>query len=558
MRIIRSSIGVVAVVSIVVYICSIVLNTDAEWIQPHVMGKPTLAFAGDRPECPIQWSGDTIPVLSRPKSHSVTWTVSKFAVPASGFTVSGPITDIPEFHDCQRFVQKDGKGYDPLFAVFAAYNLDAIMTGLAFDPVSWSSSNAAVASVNAAGRVSGIAPGNAMIVATSTVDPARKIVVRLIVGAAPAPDTTVKVMVGSVGLPNISIGGTLTLVPVLGPKTTSTLAAAEIYTFGAGYTPLGIGPNFSCLYIYFNSSNQLVGKMVAFGGALGSGTDQCMNEVNPNVASPLPEKMLTVVRTTAATSAGNPAAARWDFDPVNEKYYVGLKCGEGWCEVGEGTTDKPFVTSASLTTSAATPADQLVTMQGKGWYDQQELAGAKGNTATPSGLVGTIIPNPRLADFTMSTFKTKFTVVAYVGIEAKRGTTAEAAAAALKDYKAKFNYDPVPVDRRLDKLNTISICHGSRFHCGVPDRPGGILCGDKKDYYFWPSHTWVKIEAANGGRVLYRCGIRRDHSDSPGFDPSMIAATTRWRWLATDETAWDYCSAAGCCETGGDGVSPGW
>jgi hypothetical protein len=48
------------------------------------------------------------------------------AIPA----LSGPITNIPEFHDCQRFIQTDGKTYDSLYAIFAANDLKARFAAL--------------------------------------------------------------------------------------------------------------------------------------------------------------------------------------------------------------------------------------------------------------------------------------------------------------------------------------------------------------------------------------------------------------------------------------------
>jgi hypothetical protein len=49
----------------------------------------------------------------------------------NGVPASEPITDIPEFHDCQRFVV--GGSYDSLYAIFASFHLEVIDTLLRAD-----------------------------------------------------------------------------------------------------------------------------------------------------------------------------------------------------------------------------------------------------------------------------------------------------------------------------------------------------------------------------------------------------------------------------------------
>src|SRR5262249_9541223 len=76
--------------------------------RPHRAS--AMALADDTlPECPHDWS-------QLPKR------LGGGRVPAEGFYTVGPITDVPEFHDCQRLVDSTGE-YGPLVAVFAAYDL---------------------------------------------------------------------------------------------------------------------------------------------------------------------------------------------------------------------------------------------------------------------------------------------------------------------------------------------------------------------------------------------------------------------------------------------------
>lgn len=64
----------------------------------------------------------------------------------TGLAISEPITEIPEFHDCQRFVVQDH--YDSLYAIFASFRLDSL-------PMKWAN-DSGIAIVN--GGSYGIVP----------------------------------------------------------------------------------------------------------------------------------------------------------------------------------------------------------------------------------------------------------------------------------------------------------------------------------------------------------------------------------------------------------------
>ncbi len=54
--------------------------------------------------------------------------------------LAGPITNIPEFHDCQKFLKSGDNGamqYDSLFAIFAVPSLDGVVSQLRGDRVTW-------------------------------------------------------------------------------------------------------------------------------------------------------------------------------------------------------------------------------------------------------------------------------------------------------------------------------------------------------------------------------------------------------------------------------------
>lgn len=524
------------------------------WEHPHTPEdlQSAAASVAERPECRSTWSGSRIEVLpgnkARARAGIVLSTATTYTVQPTGFVTPGPITDIPEFHDCQRFIREDRAAYDSLFAVFAAYNLDAIMAGLGIDPVVWTTSNAAVATVTAAGTVTTIAGGVATIIGRSTVEPARSAAVTLTVNpAASAADTAMSLTNGTTASVSRRPGVTIAMTGSFGAPTSSVLAAAQIYTNSGGYPHLGIGRNFSCLFIYFNTQGQLVGNMVAVGD-LGSGVDECTSSVNHNDDQ---GTKLRVIRSLVSDPNAHPAAARWDFDPVNQRYYVGIKCGNAWCEVGAGVGTLPLTQSAAFVSTSTDPGVVRV-MRGKGWYDQQELAwlppaapGATAPALAPSGIRATVFPAPNLDALAGPADFNKWKETGYIALD-----VSAAVSGAAQFYKDKLNLDPAVAGSTLAGLNTISMCYGTRFECKVPSTyKGRSYCADVS--YFRDRYMWARLTPSSGDEsaATYRCVTRRSHADMPGAD--RIVPTSRWRWLPADETVWEYCAAYGCCEVVG-------
>jgi len=508
----------------------------------HETGPRSLATV---PECPHTW--DTIAVFpAKTGDRPLPPTVSG----SSALNASGPITNIPEFHDCQKFIIPAAASvpahYDSLYAIFAAFKLDSIGGALPFDAYTWSSSNTAVATVDASGHVTGVAAGSAAIIATSTADPTHKAYVQVTVTTSAPPVTPIPVVAPASGI-FVQVGASFLVVANLGANTTTSLPVAEIYTYGPGYSPLGIGPNFNCLYLYFDASGNLSAKMVKVGGA---GDGACFGGADPNTLVGTP---LSVIRSAGLAVDDYPPVARWDWDPVNNLQYIGIKCGAAWCEIGSREAH-PFTVSASHVPAGGSAPRVLAV---KGWYDEQFLA-IKNDARQwiPSGLKGMVIPDPNLASKHEADFAAGWVPVAYVGLDTMSGATA-----AAKYYKQKFNFDPVHAQLPLSRMNTLSLCYGTRSHCGVPIPTNpAIGCGpDQKLPFIWfIRRVWVKLESASRDRVLYRCVTRRDNLAAVTALGISTPATTRWRWLALDETTWAYCDVAGCCETNGDGVSVGW
>jgi hypothetical protein len=491
------------------------------------------------------------PVKNPPTTRSGATPVGGPVPGASALSAPGPITDIPEFHDCQKFVVRDPDGrqrFDSLFAIFAAFKLDSIAPR-GYDAVTWASSNMAVAVVTATtGVVTGVAAGTAAIIATSTTEPSRKATLAVTVSpGALTPDSAV-VTVSAATAFSVKTGHVFFARANIGAPTPTTLPVAEIYTYGSGYDPLGIGPNFNCLYLYFADNGNLVAKIVNM--PLGPSLKACFEAVDPKTIL-VPE--LSVIRTSGLPDAAYPAVARWDWDPVNEQHYIGLKCGAGWCEVGRGGTDgKPMSLSPVYKSSSAlTATPQEVGV--KGWYDEQFLAvaGTDGKLV-PSGLRAAVIPHPKLKTHTPNDFRGSWRQVAYIALD-----TAPGSATAAKHYKDKFNFDPAPVRASMDHMNSLSLCYGTRSDCQVPEPPAGLGCGpDTRLPFTWRiKRWWARINAANGGNPMYQCVIRRDHQTAVTALGIEMPPTTRWRWLGRDDTTWDFCPAVGCCETRGYG---GW
>jgi Big-like domain-containing protein len=520
---------------------------EDHWNDAHAAGTRLLATI---PECPQTW--DTMPVFPVKSSsgNRIAGTgTTTMVLGSSALKGPGPITDVPEFHDCQKFIIPAAAGipahYDALYAIFAHFKLDSIVGALPFDPYTWRSSNTAVATVNASGRVTGIASGTAVIIATSTADSTRKAALAVTVHpGAPAIDS---VPVIAPGAAVVGIGASFRAVAYLGAPTALSLPVAEIYTYGPGYPPLGIGPNFNCLHLYFNATGNLSAKMVQVDGA---GDNACSSAVDPKVPGGM---QLHVIRTAGLGNGDYPAVARWDWDSVNNQQYIGIKCGAAWCEIGASGV-RPFTVSASHAPEGTTVPRVLAV---KGWYDEQFLAIKRDGQMVPSGLKGIVIPDPDLAAKHQADFANGWVPVAYVGLDA---TSAEPDAA--KYYKEKFNFDAVPAQLPLTRMNMLSLCYGTRSHCRVPRPifPPAKGCGpDQKLPFIWSiKRVWVKLESASKDKVMYRCVTRRDHLADVTAYGILTPATTRWRWLASDETTWDYCDVAGCCETNGDGVSVGW
>ncbi len=500
------------------------------------------SISRDRPECPQAW--DSIPLFAATKGRDTATATVGGWVGRQALGASGPITNIPEFHDCQMFITADGKSYDALYAIFASFKLDTVVNQLNIDSLSWASSDNAVATVNGAGVVTGVTPGAATITGTSTVDPSRNQAFALIVLPGPAgPDSTVYVGPGLPPPPAIRVGQKFTFAMTLAPPTKSTFPVGEVYTYGSGYTALGIGADFNCLYIYFDADKVITAKMVHVSApALDGSTCATKSDPAKEIGT-----VLQVVRHLAARDADVPQAARWDFDRSNRQQYIGIKCGAAWCEIGQ----PGFVSSGDYHAAEGVTKDEARVIENKGWYDQQYLAMydvATGKVA-PTRIKGTVIPHPEPEPRVLKDYENTFVPIAYVALD-----VSEASAEAVQAYREKYGFVATPVSN-FARMNRLDLCLGTASGCGV-NPPSAATCAKTTlDQYAPGARWWVKLTPANGGSPKYRCVTRRLHANlAKALWPPV---TARWRWLAMDETVWREC-VVGCCEVEVDVDAPAW
>jgi len=387
--------------------------------------KPAAPIVASRPECPV----DSVDILVVDTLHGVPTPRHITNIP-----VAGPITNIPEFHDCQRFIGNTGGDlkYGPLVAIFANHLLDSLYIRQ-FDPTSAEAQQ----------------------------------------------------------------------------------AAGEIYSYDRAYDPLYIQQGFNCLYLRKKAPGNWEAQMVPVG-----------NDEKACLTSHRGKTLTVVSKQLMHDEKDVPPVARWDYDTVHHRQYIGIKCGEEWCEIGQ----TGFETSAghhpgilrdepipSATLAPATPTEKARVVLVKGWYDEQYLAEGTTGDLRPMHVRGTAFPHPMLDRLkNVSDFSVKWILSAYLLLDSDPGP-----------YKSKLNLD--------QGVNRMYLCEGAFKDCpGVPPGTKEPKCPNGADHRWW-----AKIISARGDSV-YRCVHRRIHSGEE------IPGAVRWRWKEDDETMWVRCPQ-GCC-----------
>jgi hypothetical protein len=348
-----------------------------------------------RRECPKEWVWDSL----RFEGESLGVQIVR---PDGLLSGPGPIQNVPEFHDCQKFMVRDAGGslgYSDYFAIFAVYDSSFLSRRPERDTLS------------------------------------RTAVLALL-------DT----------LPEDS-EQTPQLEDSYGFRRGDAIPAAEIVAW-ANYDPLGIKAGFNCLYLARDGGAWQAEMVPSFE------EEQDCSEPNP---SPGSGKRLGVQSTGVGfRDADYPPVARWDWEETDSLHYIGIKCGAEWCEVH--ATDIVFDPSLTLERRAkiphpTAPVKERRTTMVKGWYDEQFLAlqSVAANEAVPSGIRGVVVPHPELGDRNSTdAYDDKWLLAAQVALWVPEG--------ANNPYRDKFYFSDTPNPR--ESMNEIHLCSiGSGNSC---------------------------------------------------------------------------------------------
>jgi hypothetical protein len=169
-------------------------------------------------------------------------------------------------------------------------------------------------------------------------------------------------------------------------------AAATIVSDGGTYGPLGITPGVNCLYL--EPTGTTWKALLVPNGLNGN----C--PVNPLRLIGFANYDVVVDPLPAGLTADDvPAVARWDWDAENRVQYIGIRCGDRWCEIGP----RGFQPAPALAVPAGVNGRDRRVYLIKGWYDRQLLARPGSEPAVPSSRIGVLVPHfdlPSLAEST--------------------------------------------------------------------------------------------------------------------------------------------------------------
>lgn len=352
-----------------------------------------------------------------PQDQLVIYTTDHDSLTEADFPLLGATAEMPEFHDCQRFVvstrtpgvvgSAEGGGdqrFGPLVAIWAAYDLAARFPK-SIEPVDTGSP------------------------------------------AAVAGDTT-----GAPRSPSLSA---------------QAFPVAVIYDFErtAGYDPLGIKPGTNCLYLWKAGSWQA--RLVN----LGTESGPCDNPVDLTdrmIQGGVPLEVHAAPPPQGLTAEDLPPVARWDWDGTQQ--IIQIRCGVEWCQVGgQGfrPTRSEEKSEAGLAVQAvledmppeipqATSEMKRRVFEVQGWHDQQRLDVLDGGTLILTGITGTVFPHPALHGLPEDAFKK------HVWLPS-----------AYAYLTGPYDKGKVPLARGVTRIH---LCMGTKERCEVDDARLG--CSD--------------------------------------------------------------------------------
>lgn len=199
-----------------------------------------------------------------------------------------------------------------------------------------------------------------------------------------------------------------------------------------------------------------------------------------------------------------PRTARWGWDSLNRRHYMGIKCGSAWCSIGQQGAFQPRESDP-----LRGPKERSI----PGWYDEQHLAVHDStNPASPflrPGPWGVIYPSQ--------------------GLENTRPDQFAAGLVAAHIFVTEEPRHPGGLAYYRNRLSLET--SGNAGEAQVFLQVRGSVAGAQF------------VQPASGVRVPTK-GFRRL--------PSVVHAAqgaARWRWHENPgETGWIWCS--GCCDSG--------
>lgn len=402
--------------------------------------------------------------------------------------VAGVITNIPEFHDCQRLLSEQNPDrYGPLAGVWVSYRLDSLLNALP------KHNEGAIRPPTSGGG----------IVAPHGFEP----------GVSPW-----EIIPGA-------------------PRTGVMLA--QVYAWDGDYRPLGMKQGWNCLYFFpDNTPSGLAALMVPV-----ADVRKCPDFVDTggikSLAAATPQPLFVATTGPSNLHPGAfPPVGRWDWDARSHTQYLGIGCGRSWCEV---TREQVYTPSVAYPLTAGTEPELRRRMfEVKGWYDEQRLALHNTNMGdAPAAFHGVAIPDTMLDLIDdPSGFEGQWISAAWATVGLP-GETVD------PKYETNFNFRPGDLrdPHRPVNLSHVFMCQGKVEQCF----PQGSNTAPPRECNAQPG-WWARIESpevggTTGPATKYACVGRVDHSS---LAAPHIPGTARWFWLKDDEKLWMRC-AQGCC-----------
>ena len=444
------------------------------------------------------------------------WTASGGGpFPGDSIPLIGRITNVPEYHDCQRFVGTNMRYLD-IAAVWVREDIQGFYqrTMDLTPPI-------------------GPRPGTAVLA-----------------GGQPASFNVAD-----------SSGAALD---------TAKLGVVGIIWSDGLYKPLGLDPGWSCLVMKWKMVGAAIDPTSYSGLAVHvASADSCSKLNVIDIAKGYP---LAVTALAPRIGDVSPPVARWDWDDSLKVQYVSMWCPTGWCEFHNARFTSSPVWDANIAPYAASAG--MVVRQ-KGYYDEQILADplVGGTRLDPTLVRGTIFPEPGLDTRSVTSYTGHWLPVARVTMSkaspnylskylykvhpgAPDGAD-NLVSLCFKLGGALSRQSIRPAENAdMSKIEAAMPSVGERPMAVTVDAARGVVAGgtcsgtapqracprDADNGGYW----YMKVTNPDNAERLYCVHYRKAPSGV------TVPGIVRWRWTWRDEIIWIGCPQ-GCCE--GDGFA---